>query len=466
MNRMLRNIKSLDIESDNWSIEYSTNLGDRINFDFSFLPNPWFKKIHKQITLENITLKKISIETLNRYSYSFKHFVAFLNQYGIDLNTYEDLTYHHTQMFIFYLKQQNMSNSTRVIILSALKWIITHGQVFEYEGFPKRAIFDGDEYKAVRVEDVLKTKYIPDFVMNQIENSLKQEDNVLLKNLIEIGIDTGIRIGEVLELKKGCITEDFTGKPVLHVKSNKNKTERFIPVSRRVKRAIKSLEKVSEEGREILDTEILAVYWQKINKKYAELKQKVFRDHINRFVKRHNIISENGNLYNLNYHAFRHSLGTEMLNKGMEIDEIADYLGHESLHSAAGYAKLKNPTVQKEYKKLGFIGTIVEEISEEALEKPNLSEKQLKSAALPDGACAKPIDNKGNICANYNMCIICPKFITTPKHLSVHKDHLARLQADREQYMTSEYIGTVDHLNTIENTLETIIERLEEMDSG
>src|SRR5690625_6251134 len=89
-----------------------------------------------------------------------------------------------------------------------------------------------------------------------------------------------------------------------------------------------------------------------------------------------------------------------MLNKGMEIDEIADYLGHESLHSAAGYAKLKNPTVQKEYKKLGFIGTIVEEISEEALEKPNLSEKQLKSAALPDGACAKPIDNKGNICAN------------------------------------------------------------------
>src|SRR5699024_4348835 len=100
---------------------------------------------------------------------------------------YEDLTYHHTQMFIFYLKQQNMSNSTRVIILSALKWIITHGQVFEYEGFPKRAIFDGDEYKAVRVEDVLKTKYIPDFVMNQIEKSLKQEDNVLLKNLIEIG---------------------------------------------------------------------------------------------------------------------------------------------------------------------------------------------------------------------------------------------------------------------------------------
>src|SRR5699024_9035536 len=191
-----------------------TNLGDRINFDFSFLPKSWFKKIHKQITLENITLKRVSIETLNRDSYSFRHFVAFLNQYAIGLNTYEDLTYQHTKMFLFYLKQQDMYNSTRAIALIALNLVITHVQALEYEGFNKNQILDGDEYKAVKVEDVLKTKYIPDYIMNQIEKALKQEDNILLKSLIEIGIDTGVRIGEVLELKKGCITEDFTGKPV------------------------------------------------------------------------------------------------------------------------------------------------------------------------------------------------------------------------------------------------------------
>jgi len=465
MNSILKKVKALDTESDYWSIEYSSSIGNRINFDFSFLPNHWFKKIHKQITLENITLKNLSIETMNRYSYSFRHFVAFLDQYGIMLNTYEDLTYQHTQMFLFYLKQQDMSNSTRAIALSALKWVITYGQVFEYEGFPKTQIFDGDEYKTVKVEDVLKTKYIPDDIMNQIENALKQEDNILLKSLIEIGIDTGLRIGEVLELEKDCLTEDFTGKPVLHVNSNKNETERFIPVSRRVKRAVKNLDEITEEGREALGTEILAVYWQKINKKYAELKQKPFREQIKRFVKRHNITDEDKDLYNLKFHAFRHSLGTEMLNKGMEMYEIADYLGHTSLHSTAGYAKIKNPTVQREYKKLGFIGMIVEEISEETLKKANLNEEKLKKAALPDGACSKPIDNKGNICANYNMCIICPKFITTPRHLPVHKDHLARLQADKEQYMKSEYIGTVDHLNTIESTLETIIGQLEEMDN-
>src|SRR5699024_7365145 len=306
-------------------------------------------------------------------------------------------------------------------------------------------------------------KYIPDNIIRQIETALTKESDKLLKSLIEIGLDTGIRLSEALELSKGCLTEDFTGKPVLHVISKKNDTERFIPVSRRVKKAIRTLEDLSKEGREETNSDYLTVYWLSKGKpkRYDRLIQTVFRPKLKRFIKRHNIVNDDGTLYELNFHAFRHTLGTEMINKGMTPTEIAEYLGHESLHSTAGYAKLKNPTVQKEYKKLGFIGMIVEKISEEGLNKTDLNEEKLKKAALPDGACSKPIDNKGNICANFNMCIICPKFITTPKHLSTHKDHLNRLQADREQYMKSEYIGTVDHLNTIESTLEMIIERLE-----
>lgn len=466
MKQLLKNIKTIDVKSDKWSIEYSTNVGDRVNFDFSFLPNEWFKKTHKQITLESITLDRLTIETLNRYSYSFRHFVRFLKEYKIELENYKDLTHNHIQMYIYYLKQQNMSNSTRAISLSALKWIITHGQFFEYSGFSDNAIFDGDEYKAVKVDDILKTKYIPDPVMSQIEKALKKEENLLVKSLIEIGIDTGLRIGEVLDLKKGCITEDFTGKPVLYVVSSKNKTERFISVTIRVKEAIKVLEQISEQGRDELNTDKLAIYWQRNNKKYAKLLQKVFRSYIKQFAERHNITDETGNLYNLNFHAFRHTLGTDMLNKGMAPDEIALYLGHESLHSTADYAKLKSPTVQKEYRKLGFIGMIVEEINEKSINRKELSHDTIKSAALPDGACTQPMDNQGNTCANLNMCVICPKFVTTPKHLSIHKEHLSRLQADRESYMTSGYIGTEEHLSRIEGALITIIERLEEMNSG
>lgn len=461
-------IKSLNMKKDKWRIENKTSVGNFVTFDFTYLPNKWFKKIQKEITLECIKIQKPSLATLNRYNYNLRRFFEFTSQYGIKLNTFEDLTHQYTQMYLYHLKQQDISNSTMAISLSALKWLISHGQHFEYEGFPMHQVFDGDEYKAVKTEDILKTKYIPDKIMDQIERALKKEENKMLKSLIEIGIDTGIRLSEALDLSKGCLTEDFTGKPVLHVNSEKNYLERFIPVSSRVKRAIQSLEELSKEGRNEIKSDNLTVYWMKYGRpqRYDRLVQSIFRKQLYSFVTRHLILDENGKYYDLNYHSFRHTLGTEMLNKGMTPTEIADYLGHESLHSTAGYAKLKNPTVQKEYKKLGFIGMIVEEISEESLGKTNLSESILKSAALPDGACTKPMDNKGNICANFNMCIICPKFVTTPKHLPIHKSHLERLRTDREAYMASEYIGTEDHLNTIEGSLTTIIERLEEMASG
>lgn len=454
-------IKAIDIKADKWVLDHHTTLGQTISFDFTYLPNAWFKKTHKQILIESITLNKPSIETLNRYNYSLRRFFEFIHQHGIELNTYEDLNHQYTQMFLFELKQQDIANSTKNMSMSALKWIIQFGQIFEYKCFPNHEIFDGEEYRAIKTEDVLKTKYITDHVMRQIELALKKEQDLLIKSILEIGIDTGLRLSEVLELRFGCLTEDFTGKAVLHVISSKSNTERFIPVSSRVKRAVKTLENISEEGRQLINSDNLTV--NGVFKKFDRLTQSNFRYKLKSFVKRHRIVDSEGHLYNLKYHAFRHTLGTEMLNRGMSIFEIADYLGHESLHSTAGYAKLKNPTVQKAYKKLGFIGMIVEDISEKSLKKEKLDNHILKSASLPDGACKKPIDNQGNICAKFNMCIICPKFITTPKHLPIHKDHLKRLRADREQYMASEYIGTQEHVETIEYALKTIIERLEVM---
>lgn len=93
-------------------------------------------------------------------------FFEFISQYGIELNTFEDLTHQYSQMYLYYLKQQDISNSTMAISLSALKWLVLHGQHLEYDGFPIKQVFDGDEYRAVKTEDMLKTKYISDNIMN------------------------------------------------------------------------------------------------------------------------------------------------------------------------------------------------------------------------------------------------------------------------------------------------------------
>lgn len=44
----LKNLKALNIKSDIWVIEHKTSLGDKVTFDFTYLPNDWFKKFKRK----------------------------------------------------------------------------------------------------------------------------------------------------------------------------------------------------------------------------------------------------------------------------------------------------------------------------------------------------------------------------------------------------------------------------------
>ena len=462
----MNNIKNIDFSKDTWNLGKDKQIG-QMTLSFQSCPNEWFKNAQKQTTLDCLTSNKLKKITIVRYNSSLHHFYKFLDTNKIQLNDFSELTNKHIEHFIFQSLQSDMSKSSVSTCLSALKWFVKHGIIFNYSGFPPKNIFSGEEHKLIKMEDTLKTKEIPTSVFSQIENALKNEKDLLLKSLIEIGIDTGIRISEALSLTTKSLIEDFTGKPLLHVISTKNNSERYIPVSARVKRAFNVLVKLSEESRVLLDSDIITAYYKPLSNRHDFLMQADLRKKISAFSLRHNILDLNGQIFNLTYHSFRHTLGTQMLNKEMSIFEIQDYLGHDSLHSTSIYAKLKNPTLFKEYKKLGFIGIIAD--SPKKIESKNgisPNKTTLKTASLPDGICGKPIDNEGNFCSKYNMCLLCPKFITTPKHLDIHKNHLQRIKNDKEQYMSDEYIGSIEHLEKIEYALETVISKLEEMFNG
>jgi len=376
-------------KEDVWEFIVNNSLGNKLSFHFDFLPNQWFKEVFKQYVDDNLKLKRITLATLHRYNYSTKHFFSFIEESEMRINKFEDLTYKDIQLFIAHLKQTGLSRTTQSVALSSLKSIVEHGMVFEYEGFPKRKIFDGREYSRIGVEDTLHTKYISDDVMDEIEEALNLEPDQLFKTLLIVVIDTGARIGELLELETDDLLMDFTDKPVLEIKSTKNNSERYIPVSRRVYWSLKRLIRYTEELREEKGTNKIFIYRGRLNK-IRILTQKIARDNLSRFLRRNNIQEE------VTFHSFRHTLGTDMLNNGMSIFEIQDYLGQLSSHSTAHYAKIKNPKVQREYNSLGFIGKITEKIDKGLIEEPERRDENiLKSAALPDGACSKPIDNQG-----------------------------------------------------------------------
>lgn len=146
----------------------------------------------------------------------------------------------------------------------------------------------------------------------------------------------------------------------------------------------------------------------------------------------------------------------------MSMREVMEFLGHNSSHSTRLYAKVQNERFSKTYRKLGFIGVIeesVDDIVDE--EKKKITVEKRLMAQLPDGVCARPIKEQVINCKKPNACLFCPKFITTPEFLEVHKNHLERIKEDKQRYMEENLIGTDYLLFETEKALTEIVTQLE-----
>lgn len=473
----LNNIEPLiDISKDEWILPSNDDLAD-FTFKFTFLPNEWFKKTFKYITIESIKIGRLKLSTLHRYNYSIEKFFDFLKDNDYILKDFSELTFNYIEEFIHYLLVKVKSPSTRSVSLAALKHFIEFGQLFELEGFPMNDIFDGTEYRTLQNEDILKSELISDDILIQIDNTLNQMaqkldeltfNEKIIWALITVIRHTGIRLSEALLLNKNCLRRDLMKKYLLEVVSEKNETERFIPVDVKVAKAIKFLIQITEPIRHELDSPKLFFMYLVSKRVYEPLKQVRARQFLNKlFIEKYSITQQNGELISLYFHQFRHQMGTDLINNGMSPFEVMQYLGHESIHSTRLYAKVRNDKLTSEYKKLGFIGLIKPTIHSIKDEHGNNLKSEVKFAIqLPDGACTKPIEKKVANCIKPNACLFCPKFITTPEYLDIHKDHLERLRADKIRYMGEELFGNEHVLNQTEKTLEDIISRLESLMDG
>ncbi|MCU6791902.1 tyrosine-type recombinase/integrase [Paenibacillus sp. WQ 127069] len=458
----------IDKKNDVWTIPSKEDQGNYY-FYFDFFSNEWIKEEIKNYTLDCLEVGKIKASSSHRYNYSLRHFFEYLEFNEIQIETFADLTPKIIEKFIHYLMVEVETSSTRAVALSALKHLLNYGEIFELEGYPKIHLFDRTAFRMLQTEDILKSMIIPDPVMQQIKSAAddllaqKDYDLRLLGCLIIICMYTGIRISEALMLNENSITNDFFGKPLLEVISEKNETERYIVVRQEVVDTIELLKELSAENRSILGTKRLFVHYLPNAKRAEYLWQVTARSWLKkRFVRNYGISHVPGELYELTFHQFRHTLATDMLANGMSPTEIKDYLGHESLHSTRLYAKVRNSKLVQAYKKLGFIGLIVnslEDISDQDDKKINESERLM--AQLPDGLCARPIKEKVSNCKQPNACLFCPKFITTPEFLETHKDHLQRIRQDKNSYKEERFIGTDYLINETEAALLDIILRLE-----
>lgn len=143
----------------------------------------------------------------------------------------------------------------------------------------------------------------------------------------------GLRLNEGVSLRLSDI--DIVGK-VLHVRKGKCYRERFVPIA---EKDLGALRLYIEQARpQLLQDHQTDALFIDANKGRAMQKQSLYV-RIKQLVRKANIKKQAGT------HTLRHSIATHLLQSGMKLERIQQFLGHAALDSTQLYTHLINESI-------------------------------------------------------------------------------------------------------------------------
>ncbi len=380
--------------------------------------------------------------------------------------------------YFSYLSQKKLSavtRQTRIVTLSGFLdtccergWMNYQGKLIYAEDIPRRP----------------KTlpRFIPQSVLQQLNQHLDQMDPHI-RRLILVLQETGMRINEVIKLPFDCIYQDSDGDYFLKYFQSKMNKEHVIPVSLALADEIKAQQQsVQKEWGAHTLLFVVPTHIQpfKPNTRILKAKnrgmqwiRKTLSRYLNRFAEYHQIKSENGEIWRFEFHQFRHTVATQMINNDVPQHIVQRFLGHESPSMTARYAYVIDQTLKKAFtefnnKMVNITGevvtskdvvmTLAEGTSPEDIDARWLK-KHIMAQALPNGTCALPVVS--NSCPHSNACLTCANFRTDHRYLLTHKQQLEKTKVMIAQAEKNGWQRQLEMNTRIQSSLEKIITTLE-----
>lgn len=449
-------------EKDVWDRRKLTLSEDKVNLtqheyqiNFSRIQNRYFKK----------EIKRYCKLKLNTVSYSYVidiarilgFFFNFITKNYPNVNRIKQIKRIEVENYISEINNKGYSPSTVIGQISIVKTFFEDITKFDWEDQPRRILIYHEDFPR---ESKATPRFIDDFVLEQLNDKVDKLDQTTAAMVLIIQ-ESGMRISELCTLEKKCVITDSEGDCFLRYYQIKMKKEHIIPISRDLAALIKNQEKVVENNFHIKKTKYLFP-----RKDGSPVKQDTFRRNLNELAYNENIVDKNGEIFRFHSHAFRHTVGTKMINSGVPQHIVQKFLGHESPEMTSRYAHIFDETMKKEFRK--FRETLVSnQGSIINLENNNADDTDLQwfkqninAQALPNGYCRLPV--VAGACPHANACLDCTHFCTSKMFLKEHEQHLDRTREVIEKAKQNQWQRQVEMNEHVEFRLTEIINTLKE----
>ncbi len=251
---------------------------------------------------ERIKLREFSEQTKKSYCYHVKDFLLFLDKSRLNLNE---------EGIKSYLLSLNLSNNSVRLKIMAIK--------FFFLEVLKSPINNFD------IPNPKKHRILPKILSKEdIKEIINLNTNLKHRLIIKILYSSGLRLQELIDLKRNCIDFD---RNLIFVKSGKGNKDRFTLLSQELKSDL--LKYYSNYN---FETDYV---FEGRNKKYSKKSvQKILEYSGKKIGKR------------ITPHMLRHSFATHLLESGVDIRYIQKLLGHSDIKTTEIYTHVSNKNLQ------------------------------------------------------------------------------------------------------------------------
>lgn len=281
---------------------------------------------------EYIFIKKLSKNTLQSYTLDLNQFFKFFN--FKDIQDFEKLELKHYRSFLAKLKSESVSAISVKRKISAIK---SFSIFLQNENLIKTSsVFLLENPKTAKKLPTTLSEEEIDRFLQHIKNHGQHKQNwqnfrdYLIAKLMFI---YGMRVSEVLDLKKSIITQD-----TIYI-NGKGSKQRALPMLETVRQEINEYKlKYPYEWKNID-----FLFTSNLNKKYSA------RQVQDVFLKTKLTLNITANI---TPHKMRHSCATLILQNGGNIRQIQDLLGHSSLSTTQIYTQINKKSLNKKIKSI------------------------------------------------------------------------------------------------------------------
>jgi site-specific recombinase XerD len=292
-------------------------------------------------------VKGLSNKSIENYGRFLNKFVGWLHREKLENIKPHELTADHVYKYRLYLSRnisskdgKYLKKNTQNYYLIALRALLIYLAKNDILSLPAEKIALAKEPKNKKVH-FLKLGQIEKLLLSPaLDNIIGLRDRAILETLFS----TGLRVGELVTLNRDQLNVDYLSK---HQPS-----ELELPITgkggytRTVYFSKRSLEWIAKYLQKRSDNEkALFVSFTRTKKPGKRLSVRSVEKIIKKYVKLA------GLPINTSPHTLRHSYATDLLNQGVDIRLVQEFLGHQNIATTQIYTHVTNKKLRDVYRK-------------------------------------------------------------------------------------------------------------------